>query len=317
MFYIGIDIGGMSIKIGVVDVHGKMVMSRSIPTEYESGYADMIKRIADSIYIMCGELEVDPNSLVGIGIGIPGTADSRRGVVTVAANIGWREVPIVAEFHKYFNLPIKINNDANCAALGELRFGGGSEYDSIIFITLGTGVGSGIIYDGNLIEGAGSAGAESGHMVIQMDGEPCNCGRSGCWESYASATALIKQTKRAMESHPDSLLHNVFRKQGKVSGRTAFLAAKEGDETAKEVVRNYLKYIATGLISLGNIIHPDAFIIGGGISHEGAALIEPLQKFIDNYCYGSGLNPRILVKQAVLGNDAGIIGAAALVMNER
>lgn len=316
MYYIGIDIGGMSIKLGIVSKSGEMKLSRSIPTEFESGYQEMVKRMADTIVEMFAEINVDIAQAAGIGVGIPGTADSRRGVVTVAANIGWREVPIVAEIQKYFKLPVRINNDANCAALGEQRFGGGAEFDSIIFITLGTGVGSGIIYDGKLIEGAGSAGAESGHMVIEIDGEPCNCGRCGCWESYASATALIKQTKRAMDSNPDSKLHDVFRRYGKVSGRTAFIAATEGDLVAQAVVKNYLKYIATGLISLGNIIHPDAFIIGGGISHEGAPLIEPLQKFIDNYCYGSGLNPRILVKQAVLGNDAGIIGAAALVMDK-
>lgn len=314
MYYIGIDIGGMSVKIGVVSDKGKIKISRSIPTEADSGYEVMVKRMAETIEEICSEINLNTAELKGIGMGIPGTADSKIGMVTVATNIGWRNVPIVAEMRKYFNIPIKINNDANCAALGEQRFGGGAEFDSVIFITLGTGVGSGIIYEGNLIEGVGSAGAESGHMVIQVDGEPCNCGRSGCWESYASATALIKQTKRAMENYPNSLMHDIFRKYGKVSGRTAFLAASEGDIPAKQVVERYIKYIAIGLINLGNIVHPNAFIMGGGISHEGESLIKPLQKYLDNYCYGSGLNPAIKVCQAVLGNDAGIVGAAALVM---
>lgn len=313
MHYVGIDIGGMSVKIGIVE-NGKIKLSRSFPTEASKGYEYMAANMARTINELCDELGIQTSELGGIGIGVPGTADSKRGIVTVAANIGWRNVPIVNEIQKYINVPVAINNDANCAALGEQRYGGGAEYSSIIFITLGTGVGSGIIYEGKLIEGNGSAGAESGHMVIQIDGEPCNCGRSGCWESYASATALIKQTKRAMENNPDSIMHEIFRENGKVSGRTAFMAMKRGDEAGRKVCEQYMKYIAIGLINLGNIIHPEAFIIGGGISHEGEVLTAPIQKYIDNYCYGSGLNPSIAVKKAILGNDAGIIGAACLVM---
>lgn len=313
MHYVGIDIGGMSVKIGIVE-NGKIKLSRSFPTEASKGYEYMAANMARTINELCDELGIQTSELGGIGIGVPGTADSKRGIVTVAANIGWRNVPIVNEIQKYINVPVAINNDANCAALGEQRYGGGAEYSSIIFITLGTGVGSGIIYEGKLIEGNGSAGAESGHMVIQIDGEPCNCGRSGCWESYASATALIKQTKRAMENNPDSIMHEIFRENGKVSGRTAFMAMKRGDEAGRKVCEQYMKYIAIGLINLGNIIHPEAFIIGGGISHEGEILTAPIQKYIDNYCYGSGLNPSIAVKKAILGNDAGIIGAACLVM---
>lgn len=313
MHYVGIDIGGMSVKIGIVE-NGKIKLSRSFPTEASKGYEYMAANMARTINELCDELGIQTSELGGIGIGVPGTADSKRGIVTVAANIGWRNVPIVNEIQKYINVPVAINNDANCAALGEQRYGGGAEYSSIILITLGTGVGSGIIYEGKLIEGNGSAGAESGHMVIQIDGEPCNCGRSGCWESYASATALIKQTKRAMENNPDSIMHEIFRENGKVSGRTAFMAMKRGDEAGRKVCEQYMKYIAIGLINLGNIIHPEAFIIGGGISHEGEILTASIQKYIDNYCYGSGLNPSIAVKKAILGNDAGIIGAACLVM---
>lgn len=312
MYYIGIDIGGMSVKIGIVE-NGKLKMSQSFVTEPQKGYAHMIKVMADTVKELIATAGLDLINLGGIGIGVPGTADSKRGIVTVAVNIGWKNVPIVEEMNKYFDVPVAISNDANCAALGEQRYGGGAGYDSAIFITLGTGVGSGIIYDNKLIEGNGSAGAESGHMVIEIDGESCNCGRSGCWESYASATALIKQTKRAMENDPNSLMHEVMKEQGKVNGRTAFIAMKKGDLTAKRVCDQYIKYIAIGLINLGNIIHPEVFIIGGGISHEGDVLIKPLQKYIDNYCYGSGLNPPIKVKQAVLGNDAGIIGASCLV----
>lgn len=314
MYYIGVDIGGMSIKMGIVNEKGKIKLSRSIPTEYESGFKVMVKRMADNIADMCNDIKIKISEVGGIGCGIPGVADSRRGVVTIAANIGWREVPIVEEFKKYFSLPIAINNDANCAALGEQKFGSGVAYESVVFITLGTGVGSGIINEGKLLEGVGSAGAESGHMVIIVDGEHCNCGRDGCWESYASATALIRQTKQAMDENPDSLLHTVAAKYGKVSGRTAFLAAKDGDNCASAVVNKYIKYIGIGLCNLGNILHPNAFIIGGGISHEGEGLIKPLQEYVSKNCIGADVNPTINVLQATLGNDAGIIGAAALVM---
>lgn len=314
MYYIGIDIGGMTIKVGVVNEEGKILKSRAIPTQSVDGYEIMIRRTVDLIEELATELNIKKTDIKGIGIGVPGTANRKKGIVTSAANIGWRNVPCVQEFAKYFDMPISVCNDANCAALGEQRFGGGKNYESVIFITLGTGVGSGIIIDGQLIEGVGCAGAESGHMIINVDGEQCNCGMNGCWETYASATALIRQTRMAMNSNPHSLMHDIFREQGEVNGRTAFLAADKGDESAILVVNKYLKYIATGLINLGNIIHPEAFIIGGGISHEGEKLINPLQKYLDNYLYGSGLNPVIKVAKATLGNDAGIIGAAVLVM---
>lgn len=314
MYYVGIDIGGMSIKVGLVTSDGKIDIARAIPTNPDSGYEDMIKRTSDLIFSLCDEKKVSYNSLKGIGIGIPGIADSHRGFVPSAVNIGWKNVPVVEEFAKYFDVPVRISNDANCAALGEQRFGAGSGYKSTVLITLGTGIGSGIVVDGKLLEGNGCAGAESGHMVIEIDGEPCNCGRNGCWERYASATALINQTKKAMQQDPNTLMHDITRKYGKVSGRTAFLAMQEGDEVAKTVVDKYIRYIAVGLINLGNVIHPEAFIIGGGISHEGEKLINPLQKYLDNAIYANGMYPTIKVLCASLGNDAGIIGAATLVM---
>lgn len=314
MYYIGVDIGGMSIKVGVVNENGEIIKSRAIPTQSSDGYEVMINRTTEIIKGLFAELNINITELKAIGIGVPGTANRKEGIVTSAANIGWRNVPCAKEFSKYFNIPIYVCNDANCAALGEQRFGSGKDYQSVIFITLGTGVGSGIIYEGELLEGVGCAGAESGHMVIVMDGEQCNCGMNGCWETYASATALIRQTRTAMNSAPDSIMHDIFRETGEVNGRTAFLAADRGDATAKQVVSRYIKYIATGLINLGNIIHPEAFIMGGGISKEGDKLIKPLQKHLNNYLYGSGLNPEIKVVQATLSNDAGIIGAAALAM---
>ena len=314
MYYIGIDIGGMSVKIGVVDSEGKILISRAIVTEVGAGYKSMVRSMVTLIKELMLELPIKEDDIEGIGIGIPGVADSRNGIVRVAVNLDWRDVPLVDEFHKYFDIPVRISNDANVAALGEQRFGGAAGRENVIMVTLGTGVGSGIIMDGKLIEGYGSAGAEAGHMIIEMSGEQCACGRSGCWEQYASASALIRQTKRAMEMYPMSAMHDVFREQGKVNGRTAFLAAAKGDKVAQNVVDTYIRYIAMGLISLGNVLHPEVFVIGGGISHEGERLTDPLNAYLKNYADLSGFKPYIDVVPATLGNDAGIIGAAALVM---
>lgn len=314
MYYAGIDIGGMSIKVGIVDDNGQILISRAIPTDSGVGFQVMVSNMATLVKELMLELSLKAGDLSGIGIGIPGLADSRRGMVTAAINIGWKDVNVVEEFHKYFNVPVRISNDANCAALGEQRFGSAKGKRDVVMITLGTGVGSGIIIDGRLVEGNGSAGAEAGHMIIEMNGYPCACNRSGCWEQYASASALIRQTKKAMENDPDTVMHDLYKKMGKVSGRTAFLAAAEGDETGKRVVADYIKYIAMGLISLGNILHPEVFVMGGGISHEGERLTAPLKRYLDNYCAMSGFYPLIDVVPATLGNDAGLIGAAALVM---
>ncbi len=278
MYYAGIDIGGMSIKVGIVNENGEILINRAIATDSSSGFSVMVSNMATLIKELLLELSIKENDLSGIGIGIPGV------------------------------------NDANCAALGEQRFGAAKGKSDVIMVTLGTGVGAGIIIDGKLIEGNGSAGAEAGHMIINMHGLPCACNGHGCWEQYASATALIRQTKLAMAKNPTSLMHDVFKEKGKVSGRTAFIAAERGDRAGQEVVDEYISYVSVGLIGLGNVLHPEVFVIGGGISHEKERLTAPIKRYLDNYIAISGFYPEIDVVPASLGNDAGIIGAAALVM---
>lgn len=317
MYYIGIDIGGMSIKGGLTDENGNILVKSSIETKPDNHYSETIKDIAD----LCKEIAslggIEISQLSGIGMGIPGTINSKTGVITYANNIKFENVPMVSEFRKYIDVPTFIGNDANCAALGEVVFGMGKGYNDAIFVTLGTGVGSGIIIDGKIFEGKDGAGAEAGHMCIRFGGERCSCGRKGCWESYASATALIRQTKRIINRYPDSLMHSIVQADGKVSGRTAFRAEREGDKAGALVVKNYIKYVAEGLISLVNIFRPEILLIGGGVSNEGDVFINRLQKLVDTYSYGGSRNPYVRVLKASLLNDAGLLGAVALCLEHK
>lgn len=313
MYSVGIDIGGTSIKSGIVDEDGNILAQSAIPTVPSKGFELMVKEMAEEVDKLLSDQKISIDKVKGIGVGIPGIADNNSGIVRVAVNLGWRNVDLRAEFKKYFNTEIGLSNDANCAALGEQRFGSGRGFSDVVFVTIGTGVGSGIVVNGKLVAGNGSAGGESGHIVIVYDGNPCNCGRRGCWEAYASATALIGPTKKKMEEYPDSIMYEIAKAEGKVSGRTAFRAMDAGDVPAKEVVEQYLDYVASGLISLTNVLHPEAFLIGGGVSHEGDNLILPLKAKIDEYVHTSGMYPEVEVKQATLGNSAGLLGASALV----
>ncbi len=317
MYLIGIDVGGMSIKGGVVDSEtGRIVAQYVIPTteEYTKDYSisEDISKVIDGVIKEWGH---PFNEIVGIGIGQPGSIDSERGEIRYSNNIAIENVPVVGELHTKYDCPIYINNDANCAGLGEFIFGAGRGYKDVVFITLGTGVGSGIVINGKLFEGRSSAGAEAGHMVIVPNGVQCSCGRKGCWEAYASASGLIRQTKEIMDKYPNSLMHKIAKEEGKVSGKTAFVAAKKGDEAGQKVVDQYIEYISIGLINMANIFRPDAILLGGGISKEKEYLTIPLQKKMDAEAYGGKHNPRVVVKAASLQNDAGILGAAALVIN--
>lgn len=317
MYLIGIDVGGMSIKGGAVTLDGQIVFKTSIPTteKYTADYSisEDIRKVIDAVL---EGAKITIKDVKGIGIGQPGSIDSKKGTIRYSNNIVLENVPVVAELKRYFDVPIFINNDANCAALGEHVFGAGKGYNDVIFVTLGTGVGTGFILDGKLFEGRECAGTEGGHMQIDMspDAPACSCGRKGCWEAFASATALIRQTKAAMESDKSSLMYKFAEKEGKVSGKTAFLAAKAGDKTAQKVVDTYISYVASGLVNLVNIFCPDAILIGGGISYEKEYLTNPIQKAINEERFGAKFNPKVEIKTASLKNDAGILGAAALAL---
>lgn len=313
MYYLGVDVGGMSIKAGVCTQNGDIIARGTVETRvYDETYSISLD-IHAAIVAAIANSELTINDISAIGIGQPGSVDSKGGIIRYSNNIALTNVPVVAELKEFYpTLPIFINNDANCAALGEALFGSGKGFQNLVFITLGTGVGSGIIIDGKLFEGRDCAGAEAGHTVIIKDGNQCNCGRRGCWETYASASALIRQTKVAMDKFPMSVMHNIAKEEGKVSGKTAFIAAKVGDFGGITVVNNYVNYISEGLINLANIFRPDVIIIGGGISHEGVYLTDKLNALMQDLNFGAKYNPSVKVVTATLSNDAGLLGAASL-----
>ena len=313
MYYAGVDIGGKNTKMGIVDDFGNVAYSMTYKTQSERGYDAILLDLIDKIRNMCSQAGFDFDELSGIGIGVPGIVNSRAGLVMSCANLNWKGVDLAGDVTNLTGKPCKVCNDANCAALGEQRFGSGKNFKNIVFVTLGTGVGTGIIIDGKLFEGLGCAGAEAGHMGIMVDSEEeCRCGNKGCWEDYISAKAFVAQTQAAIEKYPKSLLAEIC-KDG-VSGKSAFIAAREGDSVAKSVIDKYIGYVTYGIISLTNILHPQAFLLGGGIANEGPALILPIKSKLNDYIDNNGFYPYVDVVGASLGNNAGFLGAAALVM---
>ena len=245
-----------------------------------------------------------------MGSGIPGAVAG--GDILYTANIPMKNVPLEKLFRQHLDLPVLLGNDADCAAVGEWSCGVGRGTKHFIVITLGTGVGGGMILNGKLYSGCG-AGVEVGHIVVQKDGVPCNCGRRGCWEAYASATGLIRETTEAMKAHPESLLHQVAAQNGAVDGRTSFQAAEQGDETALAVCRSYAEYLASGLTDLVNILHPEAVALGGGVAAAPEyLLLDPVREIVARECYARHVGQVPHIVRAELGNDAGIIGAAML-----
>lgn len=306
--YIGIDLGGTNIAAGLVTDDGKIIASASTPTLASRPYQEIIKDMAQISIKVAEDAGYKIEDIDAIGIGTPGTVDSDRGIVTYSNNIPFNNTPVVEEMHKYVKNPIYMENDANAAAFGEYVATGASS-KNFIFITLGTGVGGGVVLDGKIFRGFNCAGAELGHFIMDIDGVPCTCGNHGCWEAYASVTALIRQTKEAMDKNPDSLMHAIAKEEGKVSGRTAFVADAKGDSAAHAVVEKYIEYVAVGIASIVNIFQPEILVIGGGISKEGDKLLLPVKEIVGKLDYNKYM-PKTDIRIAKLFNDAGIIGAA-------
>lgn len=305
-YSIGVDFGGMSAKAGLF-CNGELLAKKTVPTAEADGAELISTKIAQLVLSLCDEQKVPFSEIPVVGIGSPGIIDSQHGVVLIWGNYHWKDVPLGPLVSEKLGVPVFVTNDANAAALGEVKFGEGKKFSSAIFVTLGTGVGGGIIIDGKLLEGYRGAGAEIGHLILVKDGEPCGCGRKGCFEKYASATALMRMTKEAIENNPDSEMAT----WETVNGRTAFECAKHGDKAAQEVVDTYIDYLAEGLADLTNIFRPEAFLIGGGVSNEGENLLTPLRKKVEEKIFLPSSIVPLAIEKASLGNDAGIYGAMA------
>ena len=311
-YYVGIDLGGTNIVAGVVDEEYNIIAKASTKTNCPRPE----KEIADDMAKMALEAVKNANLTIDdiewIGVGTPGIANSATGIIEYSNNLGFKNTPMVKYIQETIDKPVFIENDANAAAYGEFVAGAAKGAKNAVCITLGTGVGGGIIVDGKIYSGSNFAGAEIGHTVIEVDGAQCSCGRKGCFEAYSSATGLIRMTKEAMEQFPDSKLNDMAKEKGKVTARTSFDCMRAGDKVAKDVVDKYIKYLAAGITNTINIFQPDVLCIGGGVCNEGDPLLIPMKALVKEEVYTRNSEKNTEIVIAKLGNDAGIIGAAFL-----
>ena len=320
MYRIGIDLGGTNIAAGIVNEKFEILAKDSTPTlARQRPNEAIVDDMAMLCKKLCQQLGITEADVAAVGVVTPGVVDDERGYVTVAENMGFKNFPLVPLLRERISVPnIYIENDANAAAWGEAIAGAAKGSRFSVMITLGTGVGGGIVADGKLFKSFNSAAGELGHIVIQEGGRPCSCGRRGCWEAYSSATGLINMTKdKLAECEREgraTVMTEIAAERGKVTGRTAFEGMKRGDAAAKEVVDEYIKYLGSGLASMINIFQPEILSIGGGISNEGQTLIDLVEPVVRKEQFGSGMFKTTELRIAELRNDAGIIGAASLGM---
>ena len=314
MYRIGVDLGGTNIAVGLVNEELKIVKKLSTPTGATRPGEEIVADIAALCKKVCEESGIAFSDVVSIGIATPGIANHDTGVVEYANNLPFRKFPIADLLKKALgeDVTVRIENDANAAAWGEACAGAAKGTSNSVMITLGTGVGGGIIMNNKIYSGFNYAGAELGHIVIQVDGAPCSCGRNGCWEAYSSATALIRMTREKIEECRATGRASIMLDAPRVSGRTACDGMRAGDEAATEVYNTYIKYLASGIATIINIFQPEVISLGGGVSGEGQSLIDALEPIVRKEQYGGNVVALTQIRIAELGNDAGIIGAAAL-----
>lgn len=311
-YYIGIDLGGTNIKAGVVNENYEIIAKASTKTLCPRPAKEIADDMAKVSIEACKNAGIGIDEIEWIGVGTPGIADNVNGTIPYSNNLGFKDVPIRKYIREHIDKPVYVANDANAAAYGEFVAGAAKGACDAVCITLGTGVGAGVIIDGKIFTGRNLAGTEIGHMVIEADGPQCTCGRKGCFEVFSSATGLINMTKQAIAENPGSILAKYEKDDGKVSARHAFMAMREGDAAGKAVVDKYIKYLAAGITNVINIFQPDILCIGGGVCNEGDPLMKPMVELVKKEVYTRMLDKNTEITVAKLGNDAGIIGAAFL-----
>lgn len=308
MYIIGVDLGGTNIDVGVVDENHSIAAKVHTPTLARRKPAEILDDIARCAREAADKAGVEPGQIAALGIGSPGTCDAEKGEVLNAHNLGWFGVPVRAELERRLGLRVYLGNDADCAALGETVAGAARGCSDVLMVTLGTGIGGGIVAGGRVYAGHRSLGGEIGHMCIAMDGEECTCGQRGCWEAYASATALIRRGEAAALARPDSALASLR----PLDGLKIFTAAGDGDEAARRVVDGYVRCLGAGLVNMINVLYPEIVLFGGGISRQGENLLRPVREYAAEHFFVGVREVMPRIELASLGSDAGIIGAAAL-----
>lgn len=311
MYHLGIDLGGTNIAVGVVDENFKIVGRGKMKTNAPRPAEEICDDMATAVKMAVEDAGLTMDDIDTIGIGAPGSINPHTGMIAVSNNLQFEKVPMGPMLKERLGRDVFIENDASAAAYGEFLAGAGRGTQDMVAITLGTGVGGGVIIGGKLFSGSNLAGGELGHTVIVQGGEQCTCGRKGCWEAYASATGLIKLTKASMEANPNSKMWELCDGDiNNASGRTAYDGMRADDEAAKEVVKKYEEYVACGITNMVNIFQPEVLCIGGGISKEGDTLLAPIVEVVEAERFTKNVEKQTVVKIAELGNDAGIIGAA-------
>ncbi len=310
--YVGIDLGGTNIKAGVVTDEGKLLNKVTCKTNADRPMEDIIHDMGRLAADAVKDAGLEVSDIEAIGIGSPGTPDNDEGLLVYSNNLPFVMAPMRKLIREVIDLPVYIDNDANCAAMAEAVAGAAKGAKDSVTITLGTGVGAGVIVDGKIYSGFNQAGSEFGHTVLVSGGIECPCGRKGCFEQYASASALARMTREAAEKNPDSLLNKVYEQQGEWNAQIAFIAMRDGDETAKEVVDTYTSYLADGLANAINAFMPEVLVVGGGVCNEGDPLLIPMrEKTMSRPYFGPGVK-KTRIELAQMGNDAGIVGAAMM-----
>ena len=307
-YVFGVDIGGTTVKLGLFDVEGNVLDKWEIPTRTENDGCNILPDIAESIQEKMKQ--IDDDAVIGVGVGAPGPVDG-DGVIHRAVNLGWGTFSVKETLEELLHMPVMAGNDANVAALGEMWMGGGRGYKDLVVVTLGTGVGGGIIIGGKVLTGSTGSGGEIGHIHLQ-DGEPvtCGCGNHGCLEQYASATGITRLANRRLAADDKA---SVLR-EGDVTAKAVWDAVKAGDELAIEVAEQFGAYLGKGLSVIAGVMNPEAFVIGGGVSKAGEILMDYLKPYYDaNVFHGC---KDVKFKLATLGNDAGIYGAAKLILDK-
>lgn len=312
-YLIGVDLGGTNIRVGIFCEDNRILNTEARKTDpFNRSYEEIIADISDMIFSIIKKNGVSKSYIQSVGIGAPGLIDSKEGVVLFSGNLNWVDVPVARKLEEKIMMPVKLANDADCAVYAESIAGAGKGFGNVCMLTLGTGIGGGVVADGELLK-SGPGGMELGHMVIAVDGEECTCGARGCFEAYASATALIRDAKLAMINDKSSLMWQLC--DGiieKMNGEIPFLAALKKDKTAKMLIKNYVVYLGTGIVNIINIFRPDIILLGGGISNQGSYLIEPLTKYVRKRVFAGEMSYIARIKKASMGNDAGLLGAALL-----